>query len=240
MTPHPEHLTWRQALDLVEGRSNGASSDRHLAECTSCRAQVAEAGEFVATLRFVAESTPAPERIANVLGRLDHYGPELAGAIHWARAEAERLSAVTPAAVSASESLLTRVRDRVLALVRATLVADSWSSAAAGVRGTSTASPRILVYETVDYAVSLSLHLGPDPESLALDVIGQVSPKKGAGLPDGVLATLETVDGGSVASEVAPFGEFRFESLGSRPVRLELRLGDERIEVGPLPELGVR
>lgn len=242
MHPKSEHFTWRQILDVIEGRSDGGSADSHLDSCATCRTQLAEARELAATLRFAAEFTPTAASVARVLGRLDPYGPELAGEIAWARAEAERLSLPSSSAAEspAAEPLLARLGARVVALLRATLVADSWSTAAAGVRGTSTASPRILVYETPEYAVSLSLHLGADPESLELDVIGQVAPRKGAALPEGVMATLETMDGASVQSAVEPFGEFRFEGLRAQPLRLELQLGHERIEVGPLPELGVR
>ncbi|MCA9754853.1 MAG: hypothetical protein KDA27_03555 [Candidatus Eisenbacteria bacterium] len=237
MKSNSEHLTWRQSLDLVEGRDDLGTKAEHLEACESCRSMVDEARMLASTFRFAADLQPSEALIAQVVGKLDHYGPELVQEIAWAREEAARLSGTSPS-TARPESLGARLKSKVQDFLATTLVADSWATAAAGVRGASTASPRVLVYETTDYTVSISLHAGPDPERVELDLVCQIAPKQGSGLPAGLVAAVETADGETIETNVEPFGEFRFEKLASSPVRLELRTGEERVVVGPFPTHG--
>ena len=233
-----DHLTWRQILDLLEGSDLSDSRAAHLRTCTTCAELGAEAEHLNEAFRFSREMTPSADLVTRVVARLDPYGPELVQEVEWARAEAEALSRPQGTIAESGDSWATRVRSAVAKVFSATLAADSWTGSAVAVRGSSTASPRILVYETADHTVSISIHLGPDPQDLVLDLVGQMAPKRGSALPPGIVAHLVTADGAGAEALVQPFGEFRFETLRSQPTRLTIDFGTDRIDIGPLPEVG--
>jgi len=239
MNRKSDHLTWRQILDLIEGRDSSEPRAEHLRSCAPC-GQLAKDARFLSeTLHFARTTIPGELEAAEVVSRLDHYGPELVSEIEWARAEADRLStSALPSPGSTGDSWAARVRSGIARLLEAALVADSWMDQAVAVRGSSNASPRILVYETEDYTVSISLHLGADPQQPEVDLIGQMAPRQGTALPAGIVAHLVTDDGASLDSSVEPYGEFRFETLRSQPASLAIDFGSDRIEIGPFPEVG--
>ena len=127
--------------------------------------------------------------------------------------------------------LLRKTKDKFDELV-ANLVADSLTPSHA-VRGTSLASPRLVVYETTEFSVSLSL--SPIQKEGGLEILGHVMPKLADSIPPGGRAILR----GASAPTVTPLskhGEFRFAAAGGKKVRIDVEIGKYRIVVGPLPE----
>jgi hypothetical protein len=122
-----------------------------------------------------------------------------------------------------------------VAEIWATLSADSLQPSAA-VRGADDAMPRLLVYETADYSVSLSFV--PAAEQGSTDIIGQVVPKSALELPQGGQVQVRNrpeLD----AYRVSEFGEFRISGLArAEGTSLTVAFPEMRIHLGPLPPLG--
>ena len=241
------HISWKQALDFAEGRMSNRAG--HEQGCRDCNQTVREAQDLAQVLSYASvlpNETDTERSWAAIQARLaTTAAQDLAEDVHWAEEEAVRLSgAVEPSAlenlVSSARELADQVIDEVVQTFRAVLLADSWQDQALAVRGSSTAAPRILIYESEAYTVSLSFEAGPDPENLELELIGQVTPRKATDIPTGSTASIVDDDSGIPAeSEIGEFGDFRFGALTKSPKHIALLLGTDRIEIGPLPDLVV-
>ncbi len=129
--------------------------------------------------------------------------------------------------------ILSQMRDglaHALREVAATLVQESLIPSPA-VRGTETALPRLLVYETDEYAISLTFQA--PPEATLLKLIGQVVPKIAPDLPPGgeiaVWSEAETKFG-----RLDTNGEFSVEGVPSGDLHIDILLGTDSIQLSPI------
>lgn len=115
--------------------------------------------------------------------------------------------------------------------VTATLVQEALIPSPA-VRGAETAQPALVVYETGDFAISLTFSAPPETERLRL--IGQVVPKTASALPPGgqvvVWSERETRTG-----EVNENGEFAIEGVPRGELHMDILIGDDAIQLSPVP-----
>jgi hypothetical protein len=168
-----------------------------------------ERRRLLETWKLRRDTTPPPDLVSRTLARMG-FEP-------------------TP---SPSVSLFDRWAERVRASGReirealAALAGDSLQPSPA-LRGSTLASPRMLVFETDELAISLSLATEGEVVSLR----GQVMPKSGHSLPEGslVIATAESTTFGAPISE---FGKFRLDRLPRAPLRFEFCIGDTVVRLG--------
>jgi len=240
MTRASGHASWKEALDFAERRTEVCPG--HPQNCLDCTAAVREAQECVRSLRFLASLRPhdrgwadrAWDQIVALAG--SPTWSSLRSEIQWAEDEAGRLSGDSGAGPGIGQHVVDAARGAFQA-VRATLLADSWTDMAGAVRGNSLAAPRVLVYETDAYTVSLSYQPGPDPKRTEIDVLGQVTPRRGTSLPAESRAALRAGPHPEIVVPVDACGEFRFTALHKTPRRLLLTVGRDQIEMVPLPDL---
>ncbi len=207
------HPDWAEILDAREGRA--PSLDPHLAGCARCRERDREAGELLARLAH-ARLEDAPESLKRA-------------ALNRVRAEA-RTAALPTGAWAAIRARFAEG----LSEVRAGLAADSLAAPGA-VRGSTEASPRLLLYETDAYSISISLAAG-EPTG-TLDLQGQVAPRRADRLPGGGHVVLHR-SGGLSEADLSEFGEFSFRGVPRGAVVLAVALGGELIRLGPLGSEG--
>ncbi len=208
MTASSAHPDWKAILDAVERRGvPDPTVERHLAECPPCRETAEAARALLAGLDRARLPEPPPA---------------------WVERAVERVRAEAAGRASAWD----RIRERVargLREVTAGLAADSLVPSTA-VRGTADASPRLLLYETERFAISVSLTPGPEPGER--DLLGQVTPRSGRQLPGNGRALLHGA-GEVMEVTLTEFGEFSYRGIPAGPVSLALALGSELIRVGP-------
>jgi hypothetical protein len=160
------------------------------------------------------------------LAAIPQPSPELVDAA-WARIREEQREPVRGRERGAAERLREGIRE-----VLATLTRDSLAPGFA-VRSADVAAPRLLVFETADFAISVSL----DRSAETVDVHGQIVPK---GKRSAALAGTVRVHAGGRTLEAAlsSFGEFAFETLPMQPLTLAIEIGETRIglSVNPLGE----
>jgi hypothetical protein len=206
-----KHFEWEQILDRVEGRlPMDAEFQSHLDGCPACAAARSDAER----LRDAMLVAGAPEPGTLLIART------------WAAILEDSVSRRVREAASGIRSAARELW--------ATLTADSLVPSAV-VRSGDHATPRLLVYETPDYAVSLSFI--PTEEKGRTDILGQVVPKNAMELPEGGevhIANRPELE----AYRMSEFGEFRIAGLtcieGSH---LTLAFPEMRIHLGPLPTL---
>jgi hypothetical protein len=97
------------------------------------------------------------------------------------------------------------------------------------VRGSTTASPRLLVFETDDYAISISL-LEKDSDNLVL--LGKVIPRTGTEVPPGI-AWL-AAGGEEREASIETLGQFRFADVPRGALNLRIQIDDALIHIPPL------
>lgn len=114
--------------------------------------------------------------------------------------------------------------------VSATLVPEALVPSPA-VRGSETAEPALLVYETDAFAISLSL-IAP-PEANRLRLIGQLVPKTAGAIPAGgkvvVWSERETSTG-----EVNEHGEFALDGVPRGDLHMDILIGEDAIQLSPI------
>jgi len=211
MTTGREHYDWEQILDRVEGRIPSDPGFRsHLESCPACAGARAEAERLRDALLLAGAKEPGPLLVAST----------------WA--------AILEDSVSRGVRDLASGIGAAAKELWATLTADSLAPSHA-VRAADQATPRLLVYETPDYSVSLSFI--PTEEKGRTDILGQVVPKNAMELPEGGevrIANRPDLE----AYRMSEFGEFRISGLtrieGSH---LTLAFPEMRIHLGPLPAL---
>jgi len=203
------HVNWEEILDYCEGeRPPDDPVGEHILHCRRCRELLARAE---ATLHLLARGrdlqppADAVDKAAEVL-----------------QAELRGLSQPMPGRTVTGG--LERLRE-----VLATLVADSLVPSPT-VRGAAEGGgPRVLLYETDDYAVTLSLP--PATKCSPPDaVLGQIVPRRGDILPAGGRAILNYRDA-RYEEAVSEDGEFRFDAIPSSPEGLSILLADTIIRL---------
>lgn len=206
------HFDWEEILDRLEGRHAAEPEfSAHLETCDPCQTLRSEARALLGAMTLAA--TPEPSAILR--------------ARTWAQIASEsaraKLGSIAAGAMAAAKEIL------------ATLVADSLQPSLA-VRGVTSAAPRLLVYETPEYSVSLSLQ--DSSASGRHDIVGNLMPKLAAEIPNG--AHMQVEDHPELGSvPISEFGEFRIEGLEVVPgTMLAIDLPEMRIHVGPLPAIG--
>lgn len=223
MSP-PEHLTDEGLLDLLRGEigitieptpgdgENLTAERDHLLTCSSCAER---AKEWRALLWSLALSSPDPDpaRVAEI----------------WH--EAKRRAGLDP--TSPPQTPADRFGAKLGATFRqltASLRAESLQPSLA-VRGSSVAAPRLLIFETDELAVSLSIATGPGAGRVR--IVGGITPKTSRDLPrDGRVALFagEQVIQASVTEQ----GEFTLEGILGGDLHLDITLGTDRIEISPI------
>jgi hypothetical protein len=208
MTGH-HHFDWEQIVDRVEGRvPSDAEFRNHMQVCSSCGAVKAEAERMRDAMLLAGTPEPGPRLVART----------------WARI-------LEDAVVQRARDFAAGVRAAVEE-VWATLSADSLLPSAA-VRGIDHATPRLLVYETPEYSVSLSFYAAG--KTGATDIVGQVVPKNAPELPGGGQVRISDQPD---LYHVTDFGEFRISGVEvTESTRLTVAFPDLHIHIGPLPLL---
>jgi hypothetical protein len=114
--------------------------------------------------------------------------------------------------------------------VTATLVQEALIPSPA-VRGTASAQPALLVYETDAFAISLSF--SAPPETNRLRMVGQLVPKTATEIPAGgkvvVWSERETA-----SSEVNEHGEFALDDIPRGDLHMDILLGEDAIQLSPI------
>lgn len=209
MTARDEHFDWEQILDRVDGRvPYDPAFWTHIQQCTPCASAHNEADGLREAMFLAAAREPGRLLIARA----------------WASILEDRVT-------GRARQLATEIREAA-AEVWAVLIADSLAPSAA-VRGGNHASPRLLVYETPEYSVSLSFL--PAAEKGHADILGQVVPKSALELPAG--GEVQVTNRPDLQGyQVSEFGEFRISGVAlSEGTRLTVAFPELRIHLGPLP-----
>ena len=216
-----KHPSWREILEFVEpGPSRGRSLEPHLRSCSSCSRLAESARELLGL--FAEARLPDPPRHlveATVTRILD----ELRGR-----------SAEQPAGSLASdfvERAAQQVKD-LAGAVWASLVTDSLTANHA-VRGSGESRARMLLYETEEVSIAVSLR--PGSTSDRRDVRGQVTPKREGTLPPGGTARVAAA-GKEIEAELSEFGEFTAADVPAGELLLTIGLGGQRISLRVDPE----
>lgn len=205
-----KHPSWQEILDAIERPDGGESVLAHIDECPRCAAESEEARVLLETFDAAEVRDPSSALMERTLEALRR---ELRS-----RREAEAAS------TGPTGSLGAKIRE-----VWATLVADSLKPSLA-VRGATHAVPRSLVYETDDFAISLSL--GSRSTAKTMSVLGQLIPKRADSLPPG--GRIELKAGGSLLqTQISEYGEFRFRDVPQAELEIGVCLGDYRILLTP-------
>jgi hypothetical protein len=203
-----EHATLEELLGhLVEHGRLPAAVHAHVATCATCGRTLERAERLLAAARVAPVAAPSAEMIDRA----------------WRRIARARL--VDRAIARAGEALETVV---------AALVGDSTEPSPA-VRGATTAVPRVLVYETDDVGISISL-AGHGESEITLK--GQVMPRHDTSLPDGGRVVIAAGDHG-VELSLGAFGEFDAGTLPRETLHLVFVIGSARIELPAVPVGGV-
>jgi hypothetical protein len=162
------------------------------------------------------------------LSAVPELGPQKIEAI-WREVRA-RASGNAPPELAGIMTQMKESLARGLRVIAATLVQETLIPSPA-VRGTETASPKLLVYETEEYAISLTFQTLP--ESTRLKLIGQVVPKTAPDLgPGGEVAVWSESE--TSAGPVNPNGEFTLEGVPAGDLHIDILLGTDSIQLSPI------
>lgn len=126
-----------------------------------------------------------------------------------------------------------RVRDAVdrgLRQVVAMLVPESLAFSTA-VRSGEGANPRLLVYETDQFTVSLAFD--SPPESAVVALTGQVVPRVSQHLPAGGVVRVWNASG-TAETALNEYGEFSLRSLRHGDLHMDIILGGDNIQISPI------
>lgn len=205
-----EHTSLEDILAHLNGDAGAEWVEKHVSDCPRCADQEAEMRRLVENLRVAAAPGPSAELVERTWRQIA--GDEMP------EVESSIIDQIVQAARSVGEEL------RELA---ARLVTDSLTPALA-VRGAGVASPRMLVYETEGYAISVAVTPGSDPECLAVQ--GQLVPKSSTSIPAGGVARLQCGEQ-SWDTSLSEFGEFQFDDVPSGALEVGVTVGDALIRL---------
>lgn len=223
MNPNEAHLTWTHILESIDTPEAVDSILAHLEGCLRCTREFNEAKDLVRLLEL-ARLPVLPDALAQ---------DTLPRVLALARERAFRRAAEASPILALPASWLAHVGGALRELA-ASLVADSLRPTQA-LRAASTSSdgsPRVLKYEAGEFALSISLSVGPKGRKLR----GQVTPRSAAELPESRRALLHVAGQDQahdhfVDSEVSEFGEFVFDAIPAGEVRLSVLAGSDLIQV---------
>lgn len=119
---------------------------------------------------------------------------------------------------------------RTVREVVASLAHDATALPAEALRGSATATPRMLVYETESIAISLRLQHEGDRVSLR----GQLIPRDDRAALEGAQVEV-TCEAELTSAAVTEFGEFELDDLPRGPLDLVVGVDDQVIRLSPLP-----
>ncbi len=216
-----KHASWSEILNQILNalESPGATDSdigSHIETCPRCE-RLADEARWILGLFADARLQPPPQALVEK------------------SLEVVRQEFARKAAAAVGQGLRRTLRDMAARSteVAATLVADSRLPSPALRGGSVEASPRMLLYDTDTYAVTLSV-VSRGKEKRC-DVMGQVTPKTEVALPEGGWATAEAA-GESFEVPLAALGEFRLRGLDPRLDEVSILLGDQHIRL-PLPRM---
>jgi hypothetical protein len=184
----------------------------HLLTCTDCARRAVEFRETLWALELATDE-PAPGLVTQV----------------WL--EARRCLDLDS---HPEKGLARRLTGKLGGLVRelaASLTVESATPSLA-VRGANRAAPRLMVFETEEYTVSVSVSGTAQPDRFCL--VGHVTPKVSESLPGSGQAT---VFGGAEVIRVPlnELGEFEVDAAPRGDLHIDLELGGARIQLSPVP-----
>ncbi len=189
-----EHPDWESVLDYVEGRPAPGPANElerlqsHLKECPACARLAERAARLLARLEMARHQLPDPLQIeagtASIRAELQRWG--------WPRAALAAAGWIS-AAVGALEE------------ASAELLEDSWAASPALRAAAVEDRPRMLLFETQAFSITLALQ--PRPGDGALRIRGQVTPLAAPSLPTGGVAMVRWGDHQELAA-LSDHGEF--------------------------------
>jgi hypothetical protein len=218
-SPHP---SFEEILDAAEGRPDSESVAAHVAGCDTCRPVATRAASILAALSEARGLEEVPRELRD-------------RALDAVRRELDGLRSAPHGAGGFLGDLVAHLRDTIETTI-GTLVADSLQASAATRAGAEvTATPRMLLYETPDYDITLSIAAGPTAG--ILEIAGQVTPRAGE-LPTDGIAGIEVGDH-TATSSLTAHGEFAFDAVPRGAIAVEIGLGGTIIRLEPIPRHGV-
>ncbi len=208
------HVSWEEILEALESTGLANSTvGSHVATCSRCARLVEEARAILGFLVDARLPVPPPALVERTLVRLRALsGPAVA--------------ADTPRPALGPLSLVERLKSAVQE-TWATLTADSRQPCRA-LRGDWMAAPRMLRYETPDYAVTLSIAPGTKRE--LRDVLGQLVPRRAPSVPADACATAVRGEEMLEAS-ISATGEFRLTGVPASCEEVGILLGKDWIRM---------
>lgn len=207
------HPSFEILLDLAEGRDVSGDVRAHVDGCATCRPLAASAEALIAAMENARQLDEVPSNTRSA-------------AMHAIRGELGRIANARPHVL---ESFLRRLGDEARVLL-AGLAGDSLQPSAATRSGGATAAPRMLLYETDGYEITVALSRA---ERGTLDVSGQVTPMSGD-LPDGGVVGLRVGDHTDQTS-LSELGDFAFRSVPGGELELEVGVGMSLIRLAAIP-----
>lgn len=211
-SPHPNFET---LLDLAEGRRVPSIVRQHVSACEPCGSLAADVDALLATMTAARGLEEVPDEVRN-------------RAMEAVRRElADRRAPVS----HILERFIQRLGDDVRFLT-ALLAGDSLRMSPVTRGGSDEpATPRMLLYEADGYEVTVSVAAGERHGTV--DVSGQITPSAG-GLAEGGTAGLRVAKH-TTTTALSEFGEFRFESVPSGELELEIGVGTSIIRLARIP-----
>jgi hypothetical protein len=204
------HPSWEA---LVAHVFEGAPLDdpRHAAGCERCTSSLAWLDRLARGLELASVPEPSAELVDAA----------------WARIRDANARGLEGRLASLAAHAKNELREVMAVLTRDSLALDL------AVRGTSLAAPRLLVFETAGFAITISLR----DEAERIDLRGQVVPKDSGVTTLAGSVTVSTQDGPR-STALSAFGEFGFERLPRHPLTLSAEIGETRIRltVDPIGE----
>lgn len=207
-----DHVTFAEMAEYVDsGRAPSKHFLNHLQECATCSELEREIRNLIGAMRISGHPEPSDDLIRSTWKRIQSLGSGEEAVVR---------------------ELIGTVREK-LREVWATLAPDALAPSLA-VRGTTSASPRLLVYESEDYAISLSFTFSR--ECQAMDILGKVIPKTSTQIPpEGRVVLYE--DDSEHEAELGEHGGFRYTQIRRGPIRLDIELGEYRIHLPRIEEI---
>lgn len=240
------HLDTEGLIAHLESPSTTSHAKAHLDGCASCREHAFELRQILGGFEMARGSAPEADAFDRMWREMKpgalpaSLEDAVAQAREWAAATGAEAPSPSEASgrtgfAAAARKVLDTLSDTAAGIV-ASLVGDSWSDMAVGVRGTGTAASRLLLFEAHGFTIAVSLHPGSDLDDPRCDLEGQVSPGEGQELPVGGTVELRSPEG-LLTAEVSDFGTFSFDDTSVEGAVLVLRLGAASFQIGPLPTI---
>jgi len=209
-----KHPAWEQILGAVESPARAPSEiQEHIRTCDDCAVVAEEARRILESLS--AEQLPHPPRplVEQTLAALS-------------QRLRDREASASARLQEELRALAARLREGWQAAAAA-LIADSWRASPA-LRGSAGTGSRMLIYETDDFSIALSLT--DDPDSTGRSLIGQVVPRQGTSLPPAGWVLVRQAPE-VVGERLTDLGEFQLAGLAPEIIDLDLVLGDKHVSL---------